>query len=692
MSGIPSGISRIPNLLISRATSGSLNRTNLIMARLQEQLATGLAINRPSDDAVKAATISLINERLERGAQLKRNMEHADAALLELDTALGEATDLATKAREIALSQLNFSSGPDERRGQAVVVQSLIDGMLGVANREGVAGHLFGGTTPGRSPVESFLGGYRYRAGDEGLETDLGEGVVVPITLGASVMGSTSGRVVGDVDLDPDLTGDTRIADLRGARGLGVTLGEVAIQMNGDEIARVDLSHADTVQDVIDALESALRAYESENETEVLGPGGVSISGKKIAIDVLSVPAGEDPMEIVFEDVGAGTSALDLGLNDDDGSMIFSQDNGEGMGLDPRITWTTPIEALSALDEPLGEIRIRAMGVSQVVDLSGAQSVQDLRDLIEGTGLGLRVEIDQESDRLVVVNEVAGTRDMALSIEEVDDETPTAGALGIRTLSLSTPLSAFNDGRGVEFVSGGVDPVSGEPDPTQDIDFAITLGNGFEISVNLGADDVRTVETLLGAINDQATEQLVDAGLDPDLFSASLSTSPNGIALTQDTSDPTIVDGITVEAKNNSPAAWQLGLLDGIYDETSGTLRGEDRATVRPDNVFTQLLDLRTALEDDDTFGISIAAGNLEEVISQLAETRAVVGGHTQRLEQAMRHQEDRTLLDETVRSQIQDLDFVEAASRFSLLQTQLQAGYQSAAQLNRLSLLDFLG
>ena len=46
---------------------------------------------------------------------------------------------------------------------------------------------------------------------------------------------------------------------------------------------------------------------------------------------------------------------------------------------------------------------------------------------------------------------------------------------------------------------------------------------------------------------------------------------------------------------------------------------------------------------------------------------------------------------DESIRSQIRDLDYTKAAVRFSMLQQQLQAGLTTTAQVSSLSLLDFL-
>lgn len=692
MSTFPSSISRVPNLLISRMTGGSLTRTSLAIARLQERLSTGLAVNRPSDDSVKAAAISLLNERLERGSQIVRNLQHADSALLELDTALGEATDLLNEAHQIALSQIDAGAGPEERKSQAIIIQSMIDSLHSIANREGVAGHLFGGRTPGVAPLEAFLGGYRYRAGSQGLFTDLGEGNGVPITLGGSALGSTSSRHIGLIDLDPNLTGDTRISDLRGARGLGVELGVVRFTFGSGESREVDLTGADTVQDTLDSIESAIRAYENDAGIDVLGPGGVSISGKRIVFDVVADAADGSEIDLVFTDVGAGSTASDLGLNDEGGLMGFNRSGGNGLGLDPKLTMTTPIGSLSALRGPLGEIRLRAAGSNRVIDLSQATTVQDLRELVQGAGLGLRVKIDPDGDRIVIVNEVAGSRDMAMAIEEVSGGLSTAAALGIKTLDFSTPVSLFNDGRGVEVLTGGVDEVTGQPDPARDVDFAITLGNGFEISINLAPQDLATVGDMLAAINTQADQQLSAANLNPSLFRAGVGEGPNGIAFTQDTSDPSITGGIQVRAKNNSTASWQLGLLNATYDQNSGTLLGEDRTRIRVSNSFSDLLDLRNSLDADDTLGIQFATENLENSLSQTIETRALVGGFNKQVLRAAQHQEERTVLDEIIKSQLQDLDFVAAASRFTLLQTQLQAGLQSAAALNRLSLLDFLG
>jgi flagellar hook-associated protein 3 FlgL len=678
MSTIPTNLSRAPNILTAQGALSTITRTNVALFRAQEQLATGRAVNRFSDDAVKAAAISILDDRLARSAQRLRNFQHADAALSTLDQALGSANDLVLDAKEIASAQVGVGSSPDERTAQARVVESLIQNLFGISNRSGVSGYIFGGSDPTHAPVESLLGGYRYRAHGEGLFTDLDMGTSVPVTLGGSAIGSTSSRIQGSADLNPDLTGASRLSDLAGARGLGVSLGAIEFSFDGGARTRVDLSGAQTAQDIADRITASIRDYETANSVTILGAGGVSFSGGSLRIDVAAGPP--DP-ELEFFDISTGITAQDLGLT----TAPFSATSALGADLGPRLTWTTPISALAGLTGPLGQIRVKSLGQSRTVDLSSAQTLEDVKNLIESTGVGLRVEINAAGDGINILNEVAAGIAQALSIEEIAGNGLTATRLGIRSLSGETRIADFNDGRGVQIVTGGADPISGQPDPTRDVDFEINLGDGTTFTVDLRPQDMTTVQSVIDRINQQAA----DAGIAvPATFEARLSDGPNGFVLAQ---DPSFTGAITVSGENNSLAADQLG-LSNLTSDGAGAYRSEDRARVRVDNLFTQLIDLRDALLNNDTIGITLAGERLEAATDRIAQTRATVGSYAQRVEDGTRQLEDQDLMDEKSRSTLRDLDYTEAAVRLNLLQMQLQAGYQVTSQSFSRSLLDFLG
>lgn len=689
MSIIPASIARSPNLLFSQSALSSLTRSSLELYRLQAQLGTSRAVNRPSDDAVKAATILVLDERLDRAAQYRRNLESAGTSLGLIDGALAEAEEIVLQARQIASTQLNVGTTAEERASQAVVVSSLIASLMQLANQESVHGFLLGGTRSGAPPVEEFSSGFRYRGEGGSLLADAGPGERVPVTLGGTAaFGALSARVAGTVDLDPQLTLDTRLADLDGARGLGVSGGSIRFSFDAGPVATVDLSDADTIGDVADRIHAAILAYEAEHAVTILGPGGVGISGESITIDV--VPgggAGGADQELEFFDVSGGAVAQDLGLASAAGT-VFSASSGAGEPLGVRLSWTAPISSLGALTGPLGSVRVTNATRSVTIDLSGAQTLDDVRAAFEGAGVGVRVQISDDGTAINVLSEVAGGRAGALSIEEVPGSDFTATRLGIRSFSADTRLADFNDGRGVGIVHGSVDPITGDPDPARDVDFTIVLGDAgaTEIPVDLRPQDVASVQTLLDRINAQAAAAGVAVPAD---FQATLGDGANGIVLTQNSAYP---GALSVRRENNSPAMEHLGLADGTYDASSASFVGADRAKVRVPSLFTYLIDLRDALLANDTTGITFAAEDLESVSGSIVASRALVGGYAQRAEAAIRRREDQMLLDEQTRSMVRDLDFAEAAVRLSALQTQLEAGLRSTGAIASLSLLDYLG
>lgn len=672
MSTFPTAFSRSPNLLFTQASMGAINRTNSQLLRVNSQLTSGLDILRPSDDPVRSATISLLDARLERSTQLLKNLGFASDSLDTLDVALGDAKELIDEAMGIALEQSSTPTDAATRSAQANIIDSLLQSFYSIANRESVVGHIFGGTAPGQPPVRLNGNTYQFVGGRGGMFADLGGISDVPITLGAdNAVGALSARVQGTRDLDPDLTRDTRLSELNGARQRGVSTGEITLRFNGGPPLDVDLTGSVTVGNVADKLTAAIRQYETDNAVSILGPGGVSLTGGSISIDV---PAGD----LTFSDVPGSAVALDLGLARNPAAP-FNAGSPATPDLGPKLSWTTPVSALAGLGgAALDQVTVTTGGRDYTIDLSSAQTLADIRSAFEAGGTGLVVEISDDGTALNIKNSVAGSRAQALTISEVAGGVETATLLGVRTLSGDTRLADFNDGRGV-----GIDPI--QPD------FTITLGDGFTITIDLTGDDTGTVQDLIDSINNQATSQLIIAGRPATDFVAELESPGNGIAFVQ---SPALAatDRLTVARLNNSPAAEDLGFLDATPDATGERLVAEDRASVRVDNMFTHLIDLAEALRNNDTLGIELAYEKLQAGSDRLNQTRAITGGYARRVDDEIVRQEDRQVLDTSLRSQLRDVDFAAASTRFSQLQLQLQAGLSVAAQSQQLTLLDFLG
>lgn len=698
-------LERISNQMSSRVSLLSLARTNAALFETQQQLSSGRSLTRTSDSVVNSITVGVLDDRLLRSAQLQRNYQHATSALGEVDSTLEAAHELALEAKSLASSQLAVTASASERASQARVVDGLIQGLFALSNRQGVAGYVLGGSTPDLAPVVGYLGGYRVRGNTSGLTTDLETGSAVPITLGKGTPLTAQGRVEGLVDFSPTLSSQTRLSEVAGARGGGLrgadglpasggALGSLRMSFGGNPPVQADLAGADTVEDVRVRLEATIRRYEADQNVTILGPGGVSLGTQGLVIDIAGT--GTTPT-LEFSEIGTGTTAQDLGLISST-LVAFSPSTANGGSLAPQISWRTPVANLAGVAGALGSIRLSNGSRSAAVDLSSAITLGDVRNIIRGAGLAVDVEINARGDGIDIVNQLASASSGALSIGEVAGSGPgnagdTAARLGIRTFSLQTPVSRLNHGRGVEIIDNITNPVTGQVDPGLNVDFEVLVGDSAStaISIDLRPADMTTVGDMLARINSQLASGIAAAGLPVGSLTAGLAADGNGMTITRG-SGVAASSPVSIRAKNNSRAAEQMGLLRSTFDGASGTLQGEDRAKVRSESLFTALADLRENLARNNATGIALAGELVETMLSDLSEMRGLVGGHGQRVESAQRRESDRATLDESVRSQLRDVDYTKAATRYSLLQTQLEAGLRTTAALSQRSLLDYLG
>lgn len=659
MSSIPSNLARVPNMLSSQIMLGSITRSNLGLLESQLQLSSGLRINRPSDDAIGTSAVSILDDIIERRDQRLRNLSHGESVLNNVDAALGDLSNLLIEAKGIASSQIGVGSDEQTRRNQAGVIESLLFEAVNISNRQYQDLYLFSGNATANQSMADLIGGLRYQGEGDGLASDLGLSRSISITAnGEDAFGALSSRVEGAHDLDPRIDADTRLVDLNGARGLGISLGAINVDVNGTDIT-VDLSSADTVGDVVQLLQDAIQTVDP----------GATVEINPALQNGFRINPAAGP--ITISDQAVPATAADLGL-----TGTYPVGGGDGGDLDARLTERTLLSNIAAWPSPAGSIRIGNMGQTRDLDLSTAQTVQDVMNLVEGLNLGVRVEIADSGDRLNFVNELSGG---SMSIGEAGGTVATD--LGVRSYDAGTLLADFNDGLGVDIVSGSVDPVTGNPDPARDVDFVIDLRDGALLDIDLAG--ATTVQDVLDTINGAAAAAGYTIGTD---FEARLVSVGNGIELVDNTGP--LSNATSVVARNGSHAAEDLGL---VGQATGANLASDDRATVAVDSLFTHLMSLRDALKSNDERGITLAGEKLEADIARVAEARADVGVRTRRIADAAVREEDLRTQDMGLRSEVRDLDYTEATLRFSMLQQQLQAGLATASQISRLSLLDFL-
>ncbi|MCU0689377.1 MAG: hypothetical protein MUE97_06535, partial [Phycisphaerales bacterium] len=327
------------------------------------------------------------------------------------------------------------------------------------------------------------------------------------------------------------------------------------------------------------------------------------------------------------------------------------------------------------------------------IDLSGAQTIDDIRSAIEAAGVGARVAISEDGSGLDIFNSISGR---TLSVEEIPGGPQTATQLGLRTFTGNTAVASFNAGRGVRIVDNVSDVQTGTPTRALNTDLRVSLGNGQFFDVDLRPADMLTVQTVIDRINAEFAAA-VGSQLNPSApalvagqFAASLGDGPNGIVLTE---TPATGGGIKVSTLNNSPAADQLGLLSltAVGGAGSGSVVSQDRLGLRVDSVLSALVALRDALLANNVSGITVAGEDLSKARERLQVARGVVGGYGQRVADQQARLEDQDVLDSSIRSSLMDTDFAEASTRLSALSTQLEAGLRAAGIAQGRTLFDFL-
>ncbi|MFT3685829.1 MAG: flagellin [Phycisphaerales bacterium] len=646
-------------------------------------------MTQASDDPIRASSILSINDRVQRSNLYRQNLTFAQGIMGILDSAggpLGSTNDLVLQAKNLASGQIGVNSDAGQRQVMAETVDSMIRTLFNNANYATQGMYLLGGSTPSSPPVVRMAdGSYRYVGRGSGLPSDLGTSDQIPLTLGgANALGETSARQRGTLDLNPGVAANTRLSDLRGARGLGVNAGSMLLAFNGGPAVSVDLTGASTVGEINSRLNAAITTYETTNSVTILGPGGVSTSGQGINIDVVAGGT------LTFSDFPTSTIATDLGLS----QAAFTPGTPTGAVLDPRLTLQTPLSALSGVTMPLDTIRISSRktdgtGTTLDVNLSACTTIDDVRNAVEVAMPGVRFEINSSMDAIDISSELAGR---VISIEDVPGGPNTAQQLGIRTFAADTSISALNYGRGVTIVDNVSDPTTGAYSRRLSSDFRINLGNGQWFDVDLRPQDMTDVSSLISRINAEFTSQIgtQNNGSAPALaagdFNAQISPGTNGFAF----SSP-VAGTIKVDTLNNSAAAEQLGLKNLTLNTSTGEYIGEDRAGIRVDNLFSALIDLRDSLYRNDSAGIALAGQDLQTAADRLTTARALVGSYDKRLGEHMQRLEDNDLLDKQLLSNLQDTDYADASVKLSNLSTQLQATLQSIGAMQGKSLFDFL-
>ncbi len=431
------------------------------------------------------------------------------------------------------------------------------------------------------------------------------------------------------IELSEILKSDTRLERLN--RGQGVELGRVRITTEDaagqEQTHEVDLTGLSTVGEIKQAIEGAVEGVTvtladnrllisySDNDSDRplriedltghaardLGIDGESESGRIdgdgiLHVDTLgaviaainhasgndgSVTASIDGTRLV---INGGASAELVAINDSQAlfDLGFTEDVQDGPVSGRRVIGGIDSALLSSLNggqglEP-GRINIQVGGQSVTLDLSGAETLQQVIDRInqaaEAEELGIEAGYDHTGTRLMIES-IDGTSE--ISISDVPGygtfaaDTGLAQAepaarlrsdnLQLRYVNEATRLDELNNGRGVTLGT-----------------IRLTNSHGLSATVNLAIGRVETLQDVIDNINSATLASGESLGI-----TARINDTGDGLLL-EDTAggpfDPEIADQTGTTARDlNLLGGSEDGVIDGSYEiniELSGNETLED--------------------------------------------------------------------------------------------------------------------
>lgn len=181
------------------AVSRNLARLQTANAQAQQQAATGLRLEKPSDDPVAAAELARLRASLSNSAGHREAIQRAQGDANLAESTLAQVNELMTSAKEAAMHGANDSLSADDRRALATEVRGLASELLKLANTRGTKGYLFAGS---RTDSAAFDANGTFQGDDHEQVIDAGGSS--PVAVSAS--GARAFTAAGGRDLFADLS------------------------------------------------------------------------------------------------------------------------------------------------------------------------------------------------------------------------------------------------------------------------------------------------------------------------------------------------------------------------------------------------------------------------------------------------------------------------------------------------------
>ena len=195
---------RITNGMMMSRMMGNMNSNLKSMDKLNNDLASGVKIHRPSDDPVLVGRSLKIHTDIAQTAQFKRNVDDAYSFLDKTETSLKELNNVMHRVRELTAQAANGVLTKEDSQKVESEIKQLKDHMTKIGNDTYVGRHIFSGFSTDKPFLDKqgSISSEFISSADGSIKTK-GQDIEYQVGVsGKSTVNITGDKIFGPVETD----------------------------------------------------------------------------------------------------------------------------------------------------------------------------------------------------------------------------------------------------------------------------------------------------------------------------------------------------------------------------------------------------------------------------------------------------------------------------------------------------------
>lgn len=262
---------RVTQFMLTQNMLRNLSQSYARLGKIQDQLATGKKIARPSDDPVVAIKGMAYRTNLTEVEQFKRNFSEAYNWIENSDAALDKATQALQRIRELVVQASNDTYESSQRASISEEIKQLTEHLASIANTKVGDKYIFNGTDTLTQPVDLNQTPPVVSANTNEVKIELSKGIYISVNVNPTKVFNYDNKAKGNglfSDLE-SLNNDLNDATKSG-KDINQYLGYIDKHINNLLSARAELgarlNRIELMEERIDQQEVIANRILSDNE------------------------------------------------------------------------------------------------------------------------------------------------------------------------------------------------------------------------------------------------------------------------------------------------------------------------------------------------------------------------------------------------------------------------------------------